>query len=145
MVQRTVWRYPKDAVCSIDGCPREVKARGWCSMHYWRWWSNHDPGPAGRRRGARGTRYVRTSDGYRIVKDAGGKPRPEHRLIMEAMLGRPLLPEETVHHKNGQRADNRPANLELWLGRQPKGQRVEDLIAFVCQHYPEQVAQALDR
>jgi len=55
---------------------------------------------------------------------------PEHRIIMERKLGRYLLQDETVHHINGVRHDNRPENLELWASRQPKGQRVADLVAW---------------
>lgn len=49
---------------------------------------------------------------------------------MEQAIGRNLLETETVHHKNGQRDDNRLENLELWNCSQPPGQRVEDKIAW---------------
>lgn len=66
-----------------------------------------------------------------------------HRVTMSEMVGRPLYPEETVHHRNGIKTDNRPENLELWTSVHQRGQRVDDLVAFVLERYRERVEKAL--
>jgi hypothetical protein len=57
----------------------------------------------------------------------------EHILVVEQILGRYLLPGESVHHRNGVRDDNRPENLELWTRPQPTGIRVTDAVAWARQ------------
>ncbi len=51
-----------------------------------------------------------------------------HRHVMEKMLGRRLLPNETVHHKDGNRKNYDESNLELWASRHGRGQRVADFL-----------------
>lgn len=70
------------------------------------------------------------SNGYAKIKVAEGKWRAEHVVRMEQALGRRLLPGEEVHHVNGIKHDNRPANLELWSSSHPAGQRVIDKVAW---------------
>ncbi len=61
----------------------------------------------------------------------------EHRMVVSNNIGRALFEHETVHHKNGQRDDNRLENLELWSESQPAGQRVEDKINWCIEYLRE--------
>ena len=57
----------------------------------------------------------------------------QHRLVIEKLIRPYLMPTERVHHKNGDRQDKRPENLELWTGvgtskKDPHGVRVVDKV-----------------
>lgn len=72
----------------------------------------------------KGGRVIDRNGYVRILTRRGAghnKYELEHRLVMEETLGRKLSDYETIHHKNGNKTDNRPENLELWAGRHGKG------------------------
>lgn len=118
--------------CPVESCGLPVMSRGHCSLHAARLRRHGDVNG-----GKKNYEPIKNADGYILIwmpdHPAAYKPTnrvPEHRLVMEKIIGRYLLSGENVHHKNGVRDDNRPTNLELWTTSQPAGQRVEDLVAW---------------
>jgi len=131
-------KVPRGTPCAVDGCERPSLTRdGICRTHY-RYRADGDadwqrPIPE---KAPNGAGHI-DANGYRVIT-VDGRSKLEHRHVAERLLGRPLLPTENVHHKNGNRADNRTdgpfvlddrgrmlsGNLELWSTAQPAGQEI---------------------
>lgn len=128
------YREPRPkAPCSVDGCDDPATRKGFCDPHYRQDRRGDQIVPRRRSTG----RYVDADSGYAFVKRPGnpearkgGGWGAEHRVVMADVLGRALFRDETPHHRNGVRDDNRPENLELWSSSQPPGQRVADKLTW---------------
>ena len=136
------YKQKQKQLCEVENCTKEFHAKNLCHFHYER-----------RRRGKDFSDekmlmvhnkteeqiiWKHNQQGY-LSGYFEHRKILQHRFLMEKHLGRALQPFENVHHKNGIRDDNRIENLELWTKPQSIGQRPEDLVAWVLDHYRELV------
>ena len=104
-------------ICSIDGCGKPCKTRGWCSAHYQRWRAHGDPFGGRTPDGEplaflentvvpfEGDEcliwpYAKYGNGYGTIWH-NGKMRPVHRVVCEADHGPPPSPEHEAAHLCG--------------------------------------------
>ncbi len=143
-----LYRYRERACKVVDesgrSCVRPVITKsGLCAMHAARLRATGSTGPVDPLIAGPGEGCLDKTTGYRYVSAGENRMVLEHRAVMEKVLGRSLLPSESVQHRNGVRDDNRVENLELWTRHHPFGVRVSDLVAYVVEIYPDEVAAAL--
>ena len=107
-------------IAEVFGCNDEVVRRAMIRLDLPRLAPKARPEKNAFWQGRNSHLYQVDADGYVLAKCPGhpyatkaGFVR-QHRLVMEGILGRYLLPTEVVDHKNRDTSDNRPENLQLF-------------------------------
>jgi hypothetical protein len=107
----------KFTIAQCEGCGRKFRRESkhvgsfrFCSLK-----CSYEQRNGAKHPGWKGGRSLMKS-GYIRVSIGGGKYQYEHVLVAEKALGRALKNDEQVHHINGNKADNRNANLLVCNG-----------------------------
>ena len=132
---RAMLRDRRDAeavLCAIDGCERiaAIDRTSLCEPHHRRMVAEESrtrTWPMILEGSVEPKRHFLTNGYVQLVYQ--GFRELEHRVVMARAIGRRLYDHENVHHRNGNRADNRFENLEMWTRPQLQGIRVLDLVS----------------
>jgi|688.fasta_scaffold404328_2 hypothetical protein len=118
----------KGEACPIRNCQRKVANRGLCGPHYQRLKNNGNlqaDRPINCKTGSYNPKWkggeIKIHDNRTLIytpnhpypSHSGGSHVLRYRLVMENHLGRYLLPNEIIHHKNGDCTGDSIENLEV--------------------------------
>jgi len=93
--------------------PKSESQRQKMSQSRKKYWENHPDRTEFKLKISTTKAKTRISNKGRRIYILGRGRILEHRYIAEQMLGRPLLPNEQVHHRDRNRLNNSPDNLEI--------------------------------
>lgn len=105
-------------ICSIENCGKQLYARGWCQIHYQRWYRGRDLAKGHASQGAHASfikdialpfdgddclpwPYCRSSMGYAITDRRGHGTDSVPRILCIAVNGKPPTPKHQAAHNCG--------------------------------------------
>lgn len=120
-------------ICSIDGCERPVRSRGFCQAHYLRFWRHGSPQAGGIMKGSPAAfiaqaaayqghdcllwPYGRHAVGYGSVTWRGRAGRTAHSVVCELVYGPKPSSKHEAAHACGNRICCTPTHLR-WATRE---------------------------
>ncbi|PJE81425.1 HNH endonuclease [Candidatus Pacearchaeota archaeon CG10_big_fil_rev_8_21_14_0_10_32_42] len=58
-------------------------------------------------------RFRKNKSGYQVFKDRDGTTRSVHKRVAEKKIGGSIWGGYEVHHRDGNKSNNRPSNLQV--------------------------------
>jgi len=104
--------------CKVEGCANDISkgGNGYCGLHAQRVRRHGDAGyvtPEDVRRTSSRNAQLASVESVKKTTYRKFFGRHEHRVVAEQKIGRLLLPNEHVHHIDGNKHNNHPDNLQV--------------------------------
>lgn len=103
---------PRTDSCSVYACTNKRIARGLCSLHWQRAKAGVPLDLPENFKTILAKGWHSIPNEYKMISTKDGD-RPEHRILVEKVLGRRLNQDEVVHHKDRNKKNNSLSNLQV--------------------------------